>query len=168
MANVGLARHIAGFVGEFLTLLGGVFQANTWVALLRDDGRRPLGRLCPVALSPRAFFGALDKEDAEVHARPVHSGEDRCSTRWIAFWSSSSACHPMPGVRCHRWRRSTPCSLPTIRRPSTVPVQAALAAGELIGRHDLEFAMDRSPTHGKPGTLDPGTLCSAVGSQWCS
>ena len=51
MANVGLPGT-SGFIGEFLTLIGG-FQANSWVALLRDDRRDPVGRLCALSLSAR-------------------------------------------------------------------------------------------------------------------
>jgi hypothetical protein len=44
-------RAPAGFVGEFLTLMGG-FQVNTWVAAVRHHGCDPVGGLCAVALSP--------------------------------------------------------------------------------------------------------------------
>jgi NADH-quinone oxidoreductase subunit M len=59
MANVGLPGT-SGFVGEFLTLVG-VFQVNTWVALIRGNRRDPVGGLCAVALPP-VVFGALTKE----------------------------------------------------------------------------------------------------------
>ncbi|MEM9733501.1 MAG: NADH-quinone oxidoreductase subunit M [Pseudomonadota bacterium] len=59
MANVGLPGT-AGFVGEFLTLLG-AFRANTWIALIAT-----LGVIFSAAyglwLYRRVVFGSLDKE----------------------------------------------------------------------------------------------------------
>ena len=72
MANVGLPGT-TGFVGEFLTLLG-VFQVNTWVALLRHDRRHPVGGLCAVALPPGDLRRA-DQGEPEGHARPVGARE---------------------------------------------------------------------------------------------
>ena len=59
MANVGLPGT-AGFVGEFLTLLG-AFQANTWVALFATTGVI-LSACYALWLYRRVMFGALDKE----------------------------------------------------------------------------------------------------------
>ena len=59
MANVGLPGT-AGFVGEFLTLLG-AFQANTWVALLATTGV-VLSAAYALWLYRRVVFGTLDKE----------------------------------------------------------------------------------------------------------
>jgi NADH-quinone oxidoreductase subunit M len=59
MANVGLPGT-SGFVGEFLTLLG-VFQVNTWVALLATTGV-VLSAAYALWLYRRVIFGALEKE----------------------------------------------------------------------------------------------------------
>ncbi len=59
MANVGLPGT-AGFVGEFLTLLG-AFQANTWVAILATTGV-VLSAAYALYLYRRVIFGALEKE----------------------------------------------------------------------------------------------------------
>ncbi|MFK5978542.1 MAG: NADH-quinone oxidoreductase subunit M [Rhizobiaceae bacterium] len=59
MANVGLPGT-AGFVGEFLTLLG-AFQANTWVALFATTGV-VLSASYALWLYRRVVFGALEKE----------------------------------------------------------------------------------------------------------
>ena len=60
MANVGLPGT-SGFVGEFLTLIG-AFKANTWVALVRDHRRHPVGGLCALSLSPRDLRRAREAE----------------------------------------------------------------------------------------------------------
>ena len=59
MANVGLPGT-AGFVGEFLTLLG-AFKANTWVALFATTGV-VLSAAYALWLYRRVVFGSLDKE----------------------------------------------------------------------------------------------------------
>jgi len=59
MANVGLPGT-AGFVGEFLTLLG-AFKANTWVALFATTGVI-LSAAYALFLYRRVVFGALTKE----------------------------------------------------------------------------------------------------------
>ncbi len=59
MANVGLPGT-SGFVGEFLTLLG-VFQVNTWVALIATSGV-VLSAAYALWLYRRVIFGALEKE----------------------------------------------------------------------------------------------------------
>ena len=59
MANVGLPGT-AGFVGEFLTLLG-AFQANTWVAFFATTGVI-LSAAYALWLYRRVVFGTLDKE----------------------------------------------------------------------------------------------------------
>ena len=59
MANVGLPGT-AGFVGEFLTLLG-AFKANTWVAFFATTGV-VLSAAYALWLYRRVVFGTLDKE----------------------------------------------------------------------------------------------------------
>lgn len=59
MANVGLPGT-AGFVGEFLTLLG-AFQTNTWVAFFATTGVI-LSAAYALWLYRRVVFGTLDKE----------------------------------------------------------------------------------------------------------
>ncbi len=59
MANVGLPGT-AGFVGEFLTLVG-AFKANTWVALFATTGVI-LSAAYALWLYRRVVFGTLDKE----------------------------------------------------------------------------------------------------------
>ncbi|MEN0041524.1 MAG: NADH-quinone oxidoreductase subunit M [Pseudomonadota bacterium] len=59
MANVGLPGT-AGFIGEFLTLLG-AFQANTWVAIFATLGVI-LSAAYALWLYRRVVFGTLDKE----------------------------------------------------------------------------------------------------------
>ena len=59
MANVGLPGT-AGFVGEFLTLLG-AFRANTWIALVATLGVI-LSAAYALWLYRRVVFGTLDKE----------------------------------------------------------------------------------------------------------
>ncbi|WP_406872082.1 NADH-quinone oxidoreductase subunit M [Aminobacter sp. P9b] len=59
MANVGLPGT-SGFVGEFLTLFG-IFQVNTWVALLAATGV-VLSAAYALWLYRRVVFGALTKE----------------------------------------------------------------------------------------------------------
>jgi NADH-quinone oxidoreductase subunit M len=58
MANVGLPGT-SGFIGEFLTLIG-VFQVNTWVALLATTGVI-LSAAYALYLYRRVIFGVLDK-----------------------------------------------------------------------------------------------------------
>jgi NADH-quinone oxidoreductase subunit M len=59
MANVGLPGT-SGFIGEFLTLVG-VFQANTWVALVAATGVI-LSAAYALWLYRRVVFGDLIKE----------------------------------------------------------------------------------------------------------
>jgi NADH-quinone oxidoreductase subunit M len=59
MANVGLPGT-SGFVGEFLTLFG-IFQVNTWVALIAATGVI-LSAAYALWLYRRVVFGALTKE----------------------------------------------------------------------------------------------------------
>jgi len=59
MANVGLPGT-SGFVGEFLTLMG-IFQANTWVALVATSGVI-LSAAYALWLYRRVVFGDLIKE----------------------------------------------------------------------------------------------------------
>jgi NADH-quinone oxidoreductase subunit M len=59
LASVGLPGT-AGFVGEFLVLVG-AFQANTWVALLTATGMI-LGAAYMLYLYREVIFGALTKE----------------------------------------------------------------------------------------------------------
>ena len=58
MANVGLPGT-SGFVGEFLTLIG-VFQVNTWVAVLATTGVI-LSACYALWLYRRVIFGTLEK-----------------------------------------------------------------------------------------------------------
>jgi len=58
LANVGLPGT-SGFIGEFLTLVGG-FRANTWVAFLATSGLI-LSATYALYLYRRMIFGALDK-----------------------------------------------------------------------------------------------------------
>jgi NADH-quinone oxidoreductase subunit M len=58
MANVGLPGT-AGFVGEFLSLLG-AFQANSWVALIATSGVI-FSAAYALYLYRRVVFGALEK-----------------------------------------------------------------------------------------------------------
>ena len=59
MANVGLPGT-SGFVGEFLTLIG-VFQVNTWIAVLAATGVI-LSAAYALWLYRRVVFGDLIKE----------------------------------------------------------------------------------------------------------
>ena len=61
MANVGLPGT-SGFVGEFLTLVG-IFQVNTWVALVATAGVI-LSASCALAISPRGYGGSDQREPA--------------------------------------------------------------------------------------------------------
>ena len=63
LASVGLPGT-AGFVGEFLILLG-AFKANTWVAALLATGMI-LGAAYMLLLYRRVVFGALVKEDVKA------------------------------------------------------------------------------------------------------
>ncbi|MGH6761484.1 MAG: NADH-quinone oxidoreductase subunit M [Phyllobacterium sp.] len=63
MANVGLPGT-SGFIGEFMTLLG-VFQVNTWVALIATTGVI-LSAAYALWLYRRVIFGALDKENLKA------------------------------------------------------------------------------------------------------
>ncbi len=63
MANVGLPGT-SGFIGEFLTLFG-VFQANTWVAVIATTGVI-LSAAYALYLYRRVIFGALDKESLKA------------------------------------------------------------------------------------------------------
>jgi NADH-quinone oxidoreductase subunit M len=65
LASVGLPGT-SGFVGEFLVLTG-VFQANTWVALLACTGVI-LGAAYMLYLYRRVIFGELTKPDLKVMA----------------------------------------------------------------------------------------------------
>jgi NADH-quinone oxidoreductase subunit M len=60
LASVGLPGT-SGFVGEFLVLLG-VFQVNTWVALLATTGVI-LGAAYMLYLYRRVIFGVIEKAD---------------------------------------------------------------------------------------------------------
>jgi NADH-quinone oxidoreductase subunit M len=72
LANVGLPGT-TGFVGEFLVLVG-VFQVNTWVALLATTGII-LSAGYALWLYRRVIFGVLEKADLkslkDVNAREV-------------------------------------------------------------------------------------------------
>jgi NADH-quinone oxidoreductase subunit M len=63
MANVGLPGT-SGFIGEFLTLFG-VFQANTWIAVIATTGVI-LSAAYALYLYRRVIFGALDKESLKA------------------------------------------------------------------------------------------------------
>ncbi|MCR9254898.1 MAG: NADH-quinone oxidoreductase subunit M [Alphaproteobacteria bacterium] len=63
LASVGLPGT-AGFVGEFLTLLG-AFQVNTWVALLAASGM-VLGAAYMLWLYRRIVFGVITKDDVRA------------------------------------------------------------------------------------------------------
>ena len=63
LASVGLPGT-SGFVGEFLVLVG-VFQANTWVALLATTGII-LGAAYMLWLYRRVVFGELVHEDLKT------------------------------------------------------------------------------------------------------
>ena len=63
LASVGLPGT-SGFVGEFLVLVG-VFQVNTWVALLAASGM-VLGAAYMLYLYRRAIFGIMTKEDLKT------------------------------------------------------------------------------------------------------
>ncbi len=60
LANVGLPGT-SGFVGEFLVLVG-IFQVNTWVAMLATTGI-VLSAAYALWLYRRVIFGALEKAD---------------------------------------------------------------------------------------------------------
>jgi NADH-quinone oxidoreductase subunit M len=60
LANVGLPGT-SGFVGEFLVLVG-VFQVNTWVAMLATTGI-VLSAAYALWLYRRVIFGTLEKAD---------------------------------------------------------------------------------------------------------
>jgi NADH-quinone oxidoreductase subunit M len=72
LASVGLPGT-SGFVGEFLVLVG-VFQVNTWVALLATTGII-LGAAYMLYLYRRVIFGKLTKDDlkgmADLNPREV-------------------------------------------------------------------------------------------------
>ncbi len=72
LAAVGLPGT-SGFVGEFLVLVG-VFQANTWVALLATSGI-VLGAAYMLWLYRRVIFGKLEREDlldiADLNRREI-------------------------------------------------------------------------------------------------
>jgi NADH-quinone oxidoreductase subunit M len=63
LASVGLPGT-SGFVGEFLVLVG-VFQDNSWVALLASTGV-VLGAAYMLYLYRRVIFGELTKEDVKA------------------------------------------------------------------------------------------------------
>ncbi|MCA1939588.1 MAG: NADH-quinone oxidoreductase subunit M [Caenispirillum bisanense] len=63
MASVGLPGT-AGFVGEFLIIVG-VFQVNTWVALLAATGLI-LGAMYMLWLYRSVVFGKLDKDEVKA------------------------------------------------------------------------------------------------------
>ncbi|WP_404378909.1 NADH-quinone oxidoreductase subunit M [Caenispirillum salinarum] len=63
LASVGLPGT-SGFVGEFLIILG-VFQVNTWVALLAATGLI-LGAMYMLWLYRQVIFGKLDKDDVKA------------------------------------------------------------------------------------------------------
>lgn len=63
MANVGLPGT-SGFVGEFLTLMG-LFQVNTWFALLATTGVI-LSACYALWLYRRVIFGPLEKENLKA------------------------------------------------------------------------------------------------------
>ena len=63
MASVGLPGT-AGFVGEFLIIVG-VFQVNTWVALLAATGLI-LGAMYMLWLYRKIIFGKLEREDVKA------------------------------------------------------------------------------------------------------
>ncbi len=63
LASVGLPGT-SGFVGEFLVLVG-VFQVNTWVALLAASGM-VLGAAYMLYLYRRAIFGVMTKDDLKA------------------------------------------------------------------------------------------------------
>ncbi|MDP7604757.1 MAG: proton-conducting transporter membrane subunit, partial [Alphaproteobacteria bacterium] len=60
LANVGLPGT-SGFVGEFLVLVG-IFQVNTWVAMLATTGI-VLSAAYALWLYRRVIFGTLEKAD---------------------------------------------------------------------------------------------------------
>ena len=66
LANVGLPGT-AGFIGEFLTLLG-AFKANTWVAFLATIGVI-LSAAYALYLYRRMIFGPLEKPALQDHRR---------------------------------------------------------------------------------------------------
>ena len=63
LASVGLPGT-SGFVGEFLVLVG-VFQVNTWVALLAASGM-VLGAAYMLYLYRRAIFGVMTRDDLKT------------------------------------------------------------------------------------------------------
>ncbi len=63
LASVGLPGT-AGFVGEFLTLMG-AFQANTWVAFFASTGLI-LGAAYMLYLYRRVVFGVITKDDVRA------------------------------------------------------------------------------------------------------
>jgi NADH-quinone oxidoreductase subunit M len=63
LASVGLPGT-SGFVGEFLVLVG-IFQVNTWVALLTTAGMI-LGAAYMLYLYRRVIFGAMTKPDLKA------------------------------------------------------------------------------------------------------
>jgi NADH-quinone oxidoreductase subunit M len=72
LASVGLPST-SGFVGEFLSLLGG-FLRNTWVGVLASTGL-VLGAAYMLVLYRKLFFGKLEKADvkamADLHWREI-------------------------------------------------------------------------------------------------
>jgi NADH-quinone oxidoreductase subunit M len=65
LASVGLPST-SGFVGEFLSLLGG-FLRNTWVGVLASTGL-VLGAAYMLVLYRKLFFGKLEKADVKAMA----------------------------------------------------------------------------------------------------
>ena len=72
MASVGLPGT-AGFVGEFLVLVG-AFKVNFWVALLGSMGMI-LGAGYMLWLYRRVIFGVITRDDLRAHPRPVAAGD---------------------------------------------------------------------------------------------
>ncbi|MDB5368195.1 MAG: NADH-quinone oxidoreductase subunit [Rhodospirillales bacterium] len=72
LASVGLPST-SGFVGEFLSLVGG-FLRNTWVGVLASTGL-VLGAAYMLVLYRKLFFGVLDKADvkamSDLHWREI-------------------------------------------------------------------------------------------------
>jgi hypothetical protein len=76
-------RAPAGFVGEFLTLIG-VFQVNTWVGVSGGDRRDLVGGLCAVAL-PSGRVRRSDQGKPEIHHRHGRGARRRSLPRSIVM-----------------------------------------------------------------------------------
>ena len=109
MASVGLPGT-AGFVGEFLVLVG-AFKVSFWVAILGSMGMI-LGAVYMLYLYRRVVFGALTKRRPQIHPRPQPARDRHLRPADAASpcgWASIPAASPSSSTRaCTPWSNSTP------------------------------------------------------------